>query len=77
LTPVKVGPANTSTLLDGGPGGLAMQTDFDPIELAHALAEIACGTQEVKTARRLMELVDQLLTVAGLPAPAQGQRPAP
>ena len=45
-----------------------MSTGFDPVEIANAIAEIASKTQEPVTARRLMELVDRLLTQAGLPA---------
>src|SRR5690242_5978647 len=71
------GPVSTSTLLDGGPEGLAMQANLDPVELAHAIAEIACGTQEHETARRLMELVDHLLAVAGLPPQKQETPPTP
>jgi hypothetical protein len=45
-----------------------MSTGFDAVEIANAIAEIASKTQEPETARRLMELVDRLLTQAGLPA---------
>ena len=39
----------------------------DAIELAEVLAAIASRTQEAHTGRELMELVDRLLTAAGLP----------
>jgi hypothetical protein len=45
----------------------------NPAELARAIAEIATDTKDPDTATRLMELVDQLLTEAGLP-PAPGER---
>ena len=41
--------------------------DLDPIVIADALAEIASRTREPETARRLLELVEHLLTGAGLP----------
>ena len=41
---------------------------FDPIAIADALAEIASRTREPETAQRLMQLVDRLLTGAGLPS---------
>ena len=44
-----------------------MSTGFDPVEIANTIAEIASKTQEPETARRLMELVNRLLTAAGLP----------
>lgn len=40
---------------------------FDPIAIADALAEIASTTKDAETARQLLELVDRLLTEAGLP----------
>ena len=45
--------------------GLAMH--LDPVAIADALAAIASRTQEPETARQLMELIDHLLTAAGLP----------
>ena len=46
-------------------GGLAMY--FDPIAIADALAQIASATKDPETARQLIELIDRLLTEAGLP----------
>jgi hypothetical protein len=40
---------------------------LDPIAIADALAEIASRTREPETARQLMELVERLLSGAGLP----------
>src|SRR5690348_17373953 len=48
-----------------GWGGPAMH--LDPIAIADALAEIASRTKEPETARQLMELVERLLSGAGLP----------
>ena len=45
-----------------------MSAGFDPVEIASALAEIASRTDEPETARQLMELVNRLLTAAGLPS---------
>ena len=45
-----------------------MSTGFDPVAIADTIAEIAAKTQEPETARQLMELVNRLLTQAGLPA---------
>ncbi len=45
-----------------------MSTGFDPVAIADAIAEIAAKTQEPETARQLMELVNRLLTQAGLSA---------
>ncbi len=45
-----------------------MSTGFDPVEIANAIAKIASETQEPETARQLMELVNRLLTQAGLPS---------
>lgn len=45
--------------------------DIDVVELARALAEIAIGTGESETAEKILDLVDRLLTEAGLsPAPS-------
>ena len=44
-----------------------METDFDQIQLADALAQIASRTHEDDTGRQLMELVDHIVTQAGLP----------
>jgi hypothetical protein len=51
-----------------------LPTHFDPIEIADTLAEIARQTQDPATGRRLMELVDRLLTEAGLPVERPGRR---
>jgi len=45
-----------------------MSTGFNPVEIADAIADIAARTREPETARRLMELVNRLLTQAGLPS---------
>lgn len=51
-----------------------MTTNFDPLELASAIAEIASRTLEPQTARSLLELANGLLTDAGLPElPARDQ----
>ena len=43
-----------------------MATGFDPVEIANAIAEIAAKTKEPETAQLLLELVNRLLTQAGL-----------
>jgi hypothetical protein len=43
-----------------------MSIHCDPFEIGKALAEIASRSEEPETARQLMELVDTLLTTAGL-----------
>ncbi len=51
---------------------------IDIVELARALAEIASKSGEPDIARELMELVDRLLTDAGLPpAPNNSASEAP
>ena len=40
---------------------------YDTVELAEVIAGIASRTNEPETARELMQLVDRLLTGAGLP----------
>ena len=45
-----------------------MANIINPAELARAIAEIASQTKEPETAVQLMDLVDRLLTNAGLPA---------
>jgi hypothetical protein len=44
-----------------------MADTFDPVELAQEIAAIANSSQEAETARKLLKLVDRLLTQAGLP----------
>jgi hypothetical protein len=49
---------------------------IDIVELAHTLAKIATKSSEPETAMALMELVNQLLTEAGLPpAPTHSAGP--
>jgi hypothetical protein len=50
---------------------------FDPITIADTLAEIASTTTDSETARQLMELVDRVLTGAGLPPEPPDNRSAP
>jgi hypothetical protein len=45
----------------------------DVLEFARALAEIAVTTEEPETALRLVELIDHLLTAAGLPENPTGE----
>ena len=47
---------------------------FDPVKIANAIIDVACRTQEPETAQDLMELVEQLLTLAGLPPEAIDQQ---
>jgi hypothetical protein len=44
-----------------------MSDKADSVSLARELAHIASTTTDPETARQLMELVDRLLTQAGLP----------
>jgi hypothetical protein len=44
-----------------------MCDELDPLELANAIAEIARTTHDPETGMRLLQLVNQLLTAAGLP----------
>ncbi len=53
-------------------GRLAMNESTDLLDLATGLADIARTTTDVVTGRRLMALVDRLLTEAGLPADRGG-----
>jgi hypothetical protein len=50
-----------------------MTDAIDPIDLAHQLARVASESAEPRTASRLMEVVERLLTEAGLP-PLSGSR---
>jgi hypothetical protein len=61
----------------GGNEGVALPMNFDPIEIADALAEIASKTQEPETARRLLALVERLLTQGGLPPVGPGSNSTP
>ena len=54
-----------------------MSAMFDVVALARGLAEIASATTDASTARRLMEVVDRLLTAAGLPDDPRGGGPPP
>ena len=49
-----------------------MVSRIDLLQLAAEIAEIAAATSERETARRLLELVDQLLSRAGLPDASEG-----
>jgi hypothetical protein len=53
-------------------GGQAVVGDMDLLDLADELAEIARVTNDPATGRRLMQLVNRLLTAAGLPPEAGG-----
>jgi hypothetical protein len=44
-----------------------MSIGLDPVKIANTVAEIASKSSEPETARQLMELVNRLLTQAGLP----------
>jgi hypothetical protein len=44
-----------------------MTKRYDAIELAERIARIASRTNEPKIGRELMQIVDRLLTEAGLP----------
>ena len=44
-----------------------MADEIDPVELACEIAGIASATGDPETGRRLVNLVDRLLTTAGLP----------
>jgi hypothetical protein len=46
-----------------------MSGEMDLVELARALAAIASETKDAETGQQLLQLVDRLLTAAGLPAP--------
>jgi hypothetical protein len=50
-----------------------MADTIDPVELAQEIAGIASASAEATTARRLLELVDRLLTQAGLPPSAPSE----
>jgi hypothetical protein len=50
---------------------------IDVLELAHAMAEIASKSREPDIAMALMELVDRLLTDAGLPPAPSKDAPRP
>ena len=49
-----------------------MVSRIDLLQLAAEITEIAAATSERETARRLLELVDQLLSRAGLPDASEG-----
>jgi hypothetical protein len=44
-----------------------MADEIDPVEWAYEIARIASTTGDPETGRRLVNLVDRLLTTAGLP----------
>ena len=44
-----------------------MADEIDPVELACEIAGIASKTEDPETGRRLVNLVNRLLTTAGLP----------
>ena len=44
-----------------------MADEIDPVEWAYEIARIASATGDPETGRRLVNLVDRLLTTAGLP----------
>jgi hypothetical protein len=44
-----------------------MHDAIDLVELAHEIATIASTTTDPETGRRLLELVEKLMRVAGLP----------
>jgi hypothetical protein len=50
-----------------------MGNTINVIELARAIAEIASQTRDPDTAVQLVEMVDRLLTKAGLPPASKGQ----
>lgn len=50
-----------------------MANPLDPIELARKIAGIASKTRDPDTGLELIELVDRLLTEAGLPPHGAGQ----
>jgi hypothetical protein len=50
-----------------------MGNTINVMELARAIAEIASQTRDPDTAVQLVEVVDRLLTKAGLPAASTGQ----
>jgi len=47
--------------------GAAMTDKIDVVELAHALTRIASTTSDPETGRQLMEVVERILSAAGLP----------
>ena len=49
-----------------------MGNSINVIELARAIAEIASQTRDSDTAVQLVEMVDRLLTKAGLPVASTG-----
>jgi len=44
-----------------------MTDTIDVVELAHELAEIASTTSDPETGRQLMEVVERIMRVVGLP----------
>ena len=59
---------------------MVMANALDFAELVRALAEIASQTTDANTAQRLMTLVHQLMTDAGVPpdpSPGSGQAAGP
>jgi hypothetical protein len=52
-----------------------MNTLVDAVTLARELAEIARTTTDVRTGRQLMEVVNRLLTEAGLSPDGGGETP--
>jgi len=44
-----------------------MTDKIDVVELAHALTRIASTTSDPETGRQLMEVVERILSAAGLP----------
>jgi hypothetical protein len=50
---------------------------ISPAELAYKVAKIASDVGDPGTALRLLNVVDRLLTEAGLPGPRDGRREAP
>ncbi|HUB11308.1 MAG TPA: hypothetical protein VMB34_05060 [Acetobacteraceae bacterium] len=44
-----------------------MNQTVDPVELARELAKIASTTNDPATAQRLLQLIERLVSIAGLP----------